>query len=105
MRLLGIAALLLSSAVGSALCQEVGDPVRGADYAALNCAECHAVEADDMDSPDPEAPPFQAIAGNPEMSELALVVFFQTPHPSMPDLIVPASDAHDLIAYIRRLSR
>jgi mono/diheme cytochrome c family protein len=96
------AALLLCSAA-SALAQEVGDPRKGYDYAVRNCAECHAVEAANTDSENSEAPPFQLLARDPELSDLALTVFFQSPHEGMPDLIVQAADARDLIAYIRSL--
>lgn len=102
MRLLAVVAFLLSSAL-PALAQEVGDPGKGLDYAERNCAECHAVEAANTDSPDPEAPPFQLVARDPELSDLALTVFFQSPHEGMPDLIVLGADARDLIAYIRSL--
>ena len=50
-------------------------------------------------------PSFQEIANTTGMSEIALISFFQTPHPSMPNLIVPADDARDVIAYILSLKR
>jgi len=102
MRLVGLAAFIASSAL-PALAQEVGDPRKGFDYAERNCAECHAVEAANTDSTNPEAPPFQLVARDPELSDLALTVFFQSPHSEMPDLVVEAADARDLIAYIRSL--
>ncbi len=88
----------------AALAQPLGDPQRGLAYAIDNCAECHAVQLGDHDSPDYAAPPFQEIADTPGMSEVAFVAFFQTPHPSMPNLIVPADDARDLIAYMLTLA-
>jgi hypothetical protein len=39
------------------------------------------------------------------MTELALNVFFRSPHPSMPNLILPAADARNVIAYILSLKR
>jgi mono/diheme cytochrome c family protein len=102
MRLLAVVALLSSSAL-PAFAQEVGDPKKGLDYAERNCAECHAVEAANTDSTNPDAPPFQLVARDPELSDLALTVFFQSPHEGMPDLIVQGADARDLIAYIRSL--
>jgi mono/diheme cytochrome c family protein len=103
MRRLSVAALFLLIAARSAFAQGVGDPEAGYDLANEVCAECHAVEAGETVSPNREAPPFQVIAKKPEMSELALTVFFQTPHPSMPNLIVTGNDARDLVAYILSL--
>ncbi len=88
---------------GEALAQQVGNPVDGLSYANHSCAECHAVASGDMNSPASAAPSFQEIANTPGMSEVALISFFQTPHPSMPNLIVPADNARDLIAYILSL--
>lgn len=98
-----ITALILSTVAGPAAAQNVGDPARGFAYAVETCALCHAVELGDRDSPIYEAPSFQEIAETPGISEIALVSFFQTSHPSMPNLVVPAADARDLIAYILSL--
>ena len=103
MRLLSLVALLLLMAGRSALSQEVGSPAAGLALAKEICADCHAVEAGEGVSPNIDAPPFRAIAKKPEMSELALTVFFQSPHPSMPNLIVIGNDARDLVAYILSL--
>jgi len=84
---------------------ELGDPVRGLDYARANCAECHAVERGEHTSPFLEVPAFGEIANTPGMSELALFSFFQTTHPTMPDLVVPSADIRDLIAYLKTLKR
>lgn len=102
-RQLSVAALMLSAAAGPSFGQAPGDPIAGGNYARLICAECHAVEAADVDSPVREAPPFQEITRNPELSDFALTVFFQSPHPTMPNLIVPAADVRNVIAYIRSL--
>ncbi len=84
---------------------EIGDPQRGYAYAEQNCAECHAIDRGDYDSPFFGAPPFSEVANVPAMSELALLSFFQTPHPTMPNLIVPPDDIRDLVAYIRSLRK
>jgi mono/diheme cytochrome c family protein len=96
-------ALSVVMAAGGALAQQVGDPVKGLAYANHSCAECHATESGDMDSPMIGVPSFQEVADTPGVSEIALVSFFQTPHPSMPNLIVPTADARDVIAYILSL--
>ncbi len=98
-----LAALILVATVGAAAAVEIGDPERGHAYAEAHCTECHAIDRGDYDSPFYGAPPFSAVANVPAMSELALFSFFQTPHPTMPNLIVPSADVRDLIAYIRSL--
>lgn len=82
---------------------EVGDPSRGLAYARVNCAECHAVEPTERMSPFFDVPAFREVANTPGISELALISFFQTPHPTMPDLVVPSADISDLVAYILSL--
>lgn len=99
------AILLLTSGVGSlpAYAEDPGDAGRGHTYAAKICAECHGIEADDGGSPNFTAPPFNAIANTPGMSARALVVWLQNPHPTMPSLVLPVDDMHDVIAYILTL--
>ena len=94
---------LLVLIVGTAHAVELGDPARGLDYARVNCAECHAVEPTETLGPFEEVPTFREIANTPGISELALISFFQTPHPTMPDIIVPSADIRDLIAYFATL--
>ena len=98
-----LAAVILLAAVEAGLAQDAGDPEAGYAYAAQNCTECHAIEPGDYESPLYEAPGFEEIANVPGMSEIALLSFFQTSHPSMPNLIVAPSDIRDLITYIRSL--
>ena len=100
-----IAALCLSAAVGTAGAAGVGVPERGYLYAEANCTECHAIDRGDYESPYYGAPAFSEIANVPAMSELALYSFFQTPHPTMPNLMVPPGDIRDLVAYIRSLRK
>ncbi len=94
---------LLLVAVPTAQAVELGDPARGLAYARVNCAECHAVEPTETVGPFEEVPAFREIANTPGISELALVSFFQTPHPTMPDIVVPSADIRDLIAYFATL--
>lgn len=98
-----IAALVWLISIGAATAADVGDPAAGLAYAEENCSECHAIERGDYDSPYFAAPPFSEVANVPAMSELALISFFQTPHPTMPNLIVPPADIQNLVAYIRSL--
>ncbi|MCP4386441.1 MAG: cytochrome c [Hyphomicrobiales bacterium] len=98
-----IAGVLLVVMTSAASAVELGDPDRGLAYARDYCTECHAVERGDYESPFFGTPPFSEIANVPAMSELALISFFQTPHPTMPNFIIPSDTIRDLIAYIRSL--
>ena len=88
---------------GAADAQSRGDPHVGQSYALKVCAECHAVLPEGGPSPNPDAPAFITIANSPGMSRIALVSWFQTPHKSMPNLMLETSDRDNLIAYITGL--
>jgi mono/diheme cytochrome c family protein len=90
-------------AATSAGAEELGDAARGQNYAEKVCAECHAVGSDDSVSPNFSAPPFKQVANTSGMTARALVVWLQTPHPSMPNLVIPVDDMHDVVAYIMTL--
>ena len=79
-----------------------GDAGSGLDYAEAVCAECHAVKKDERVSPHERAPAFANTRG---MSEMALRVWFQSPHPSMPNLTLREKTADDLVAYIMSLKQ
>lgn len=87
-----------------AAADQLGTASEGQLYARTHCAECHAIEpmTDDL-SPNYAAPRFVDIANTPGMTERALVVSLQTPHETMPDLIIPEDNRDDLIAYIMSL--
>ncbi len=92
------ALLLAATASSAALSQELGDRDTGERLAALNCAQCHGA----VDAPG-GAPAFSTIASMPSTTAEALTVFLQTPHATMPDLILSPGDRSDLIAYILSL--
>jgi mono/diheme cytochrome c family protein len=87
----------------SATAQEVGSAPQGARLAAEVCAACHATVAGDHASPDPSAPPFAAVAREPGMGRTALLVWFRSPHPTMPMYRLTPTEEHDLIAHILSL--
>jgi mono/diheme cytochrome c family protein len=97
------AASALLAGAEAAFAQELGDPQKGLSYAEKVCAECHAVLAEEDLSPTFGVPPFRVVANTPGMTETALNVWFQTPHPSMPNLVIPAEDLANVIAYILSL--
>ena len=96
----GLAFLLPIQFIGA---EQVGDVRAGLSLAQQVCSECHAVRTDARVSPNPKAPPFQMIAETRGMTEMALRVWFQTAHPSMPNLIIKDKQADDVIAYILSL--
>ena len=83
--------------------QELGEASAGYDYASQICSGCHAVQRGGLASPNEKAPPFEAIANTRAMTEMALRVWFQTPHPTMPNLMMTARQKDDVIAYILSL--
>jgi mono/diheme cytochrome c family protein len=97
------AAMLLASYY-AAQAQEA-DIEAGAVYAEQICAACHAVLANENMSPLPQAPTFQSVADTPGMTELALTVWLQSSHPTMPNIILKPDDLRNVVAYIRSLER
>lgn len=79
------------------------DIAAGKVYADEVCAACHAVQAGDAESPLTDAPPFQEVADTPGMTELALSVWLQSSHPTMPNIILEQDDLRNVVAYIRSL--
>ncbi len=98
------AALAMLLGYGLALAAE-GDAARGLAYSKKFCAGCHGVEAQDQNSPNPDALTFKEYANRPGTTNTALQVWLQSPHPSMPELIVPINDRSDLAAYILSLKK
>lgn len=94
------AALSLSS---GALAQPPGDVASGKKLARSVCAQCHAVGAAQLRSPDPMAPAFANVARWPGMTDRALRVWLQTSHPTMPNFILNRRERDDVIAYILSL--
>ena len=103
MRRLAYSVGALALATGQAGAQDLpGDPAAGARLAHEVCAVCHLV-SDDQTS-DPEVgPSFFEVADHPATTELSLRAFLQTPHATMPDLILTAEETDDVIAYILTL--
>jgi mono/diheme cytochrome c family protein len=69
-------------------------------FARQVCAACHGVEHGQPSSPNPQAPPFDAIAGTRGM---ALYAFLRTSHPTMPSLILERDETSDAVACILSL--
>jgi mono/diheme cytochrome c family protein len=80
-----------------------GDVVRGHAYALQLCASCHAIDPGETRSPVPGAPTFQAAANARGMTEMALNVWMQSSHPTMPNVVVKPETMNHLVAYILSL--
>lgn len=99
-----LSATLLAFSLSPVQAEQLGDISKGQNYARAHCAECHAVEqASDDISPDFAAPRFADVANTPGMTALALAVWLQTSHPTMPNFIIPEAERDNVIAYIMSL--
>lgn len=98
-----IVAASLVGGAHAAIAQDLGDPQAGQAYADGVCAECHAVKKGQRVSPHERAPAFELVANTRGMTAMALRVWFQSPHPSMPNLRLTEKVSDDLIAYILSL--
>lgn len=94
-----VALLALGALMGGAM-DVRADPVEGRAFAERVCGECHAVLPGDELSPLATAPPFAVISANPVWTRRALTAWFQTSHPSMPNLILEPDERDNVIDYI-----
>lgn len=100
-----LSGLAVLAAVYPAMAQEFGDRKAGFAYADQVCSECHAVRGGQRVSPHERAPSFETVANSRGMTEMALRVWFQSPHPSMPNLLLSEKQGDDLVAYILSLKK
>jgi mono/diheme cytochrome c family protein len=81
-----------------------GDARSGHKLAGEWCESCHDIRPEaGLIWPKAGAPSFRAVAAQKDLSDLALHVWFQSPHPSMPAIKLDASEMDDLAAYILSL--
>jgi mono/diheme cytochrome c family protein len=78
------------------------DPIHGEEVARRWCAECHVVARDQRQVLS-QAPPFSAIARNPEFNVDRLAYFLLEPHPKMPSMSLTRREVADLASYIASL--
>jgi mono/diheme cytochrome c family protein len=97
--------LTVSAFASSALAEESGNVRDGLRFAQSVCAECHAVRDGERASPNAQAPTFTTVANTPGMNAMALEVWFQTPHPTMPNLKFSNQESDNVIAYILSLRK
>jgi len=101
-RALGLVLFLSLLASQSARTEEGVEVRQGRVLAQRECAACHGVTPG-APSRAAGAPNFTAVAITPGMSPLALRVALQTPHPSMPNLVLSPDELRDIAAYIMSL--
>jgi mono/diheme cytochrome c family protein len=97
------AGLVLAGSNVNAWAQAEGDARQGAAFAQAACSQCHAVGRNQVRSRNRNAPSFRSVARAPGMTGTALHVWFETPHPSMPNLILRSTDKENVFAYILSL--
>lgn len=102
MKELILAGIVTFGLSGGAAAQEA-DVAAGKAYAEDVCAACHAVEQGEMESPLYEAPAFQDVADTPGMTEMALSVWLQSSHPTMPNIVLSQDEIRNVVAYIHSL--
>lgn len=103
MRRLGWLLWALSVMAGGVGAQELpGDPKAGARLAREVCAACHVVAEDQMVDPG-VGPWFIDVAEHPATTVLSLRAFLQTPHATMPNLMLTPEETDDVISYILTL--
>jgi len=98
-RALALLIVTILSSTPSARAQDSFEARQGRAFAQRVCATCHGIVLG-ATSPVAGAPNFYTIASTPGMSELALRVALQTPHHSMPNLMLTADEMRDVTAYI-----
>jgi mono/diheme cytochrome c family protein len=69
------------------------------------CSECHAVQAQQLQSPNAKAPTFLALSTTPGMTSTALMVALTTPHAGMPMFRLSADQRQSIIDYILNLKQ
>src|SRR5262249_11782503 len=97
------AAIALPMATGHGGAQASGEASRGFVLAQRLCAECHAIQKEYSRSPNANVPRFQAVASIPGMTATALSAALNTSHRAMPNIMLPADEQADIIAYILSL--
>ncbi len=87
----------------AALPQDRGNIGQGHMMAEQVCARCHAVEPGQTHSPNGAAPAFPDIAASPGLTATAIRVWLQTPHPTMPNIVLNNQEKDNIVAYLLSL--
>jgi len=79
-----------------------GDPQAGGQLAQDVCSACHLVARDQADDPE-IGPSLIEVAEHPASTEMSLRVYLQTPHATMPNIMLTPEETDDVISYILSL--
>ena len=90
--------ILLTLPISTAAQQ--GSPGEGRRLAQEQCSECHAIERGQAAIT--EAPSFSAVAAS-EHNARSIRIFLQTPHVTMPLIVLTDTEREDVAAYIMSL--
>jgi mono/diheme cytochrome c family protein len=97
-----VAVLALLAAMPPAAAQQAApDPAAGLELASQLCTACHIVGTERVGSD--VAPPFLAIARNPEITVTELHGWIGARHPRLPNLALSPQQAADINAYLDTL--
>jgi cytochrome c len=102
LRALSLTFFVMLLAAQPARTEEAIEARQGRALAQRECAPCHGV-VPGAPSPAAGAPNFTTVAMAPGMSPIALRVALQTPHHSMPNLMLSPDEMRDITAYIMSL--
>ena len=99
-----LALLVFAILVGSqsAQAQDSLEVRQGRSFAQRICSGCHGI-VQGAPSAAVGAPNFYIIASTPGISPIALRVALETPHHSMPNLMLTSDELRDVTAYIMSL--
>ena len=95
--------VLLVPFIGTAAAQPRSNIEQGRILAQSMCAECHAIQSAQMQSPNPYAPSFETIANIRGMSGPALWSMLHTSHRRMPNIILRPEETRAIVTYILTL--
>src|SRR5512138_3679182 len=105
MKLTAVSLVVLSTATVAWPLHAQEGAQRGLGLAQQVCSECHAVQAQQLQSPNARAPTFVALATTPGMTSAALTVALTTPHAGMPMFRLSADQRQSVIDYVLSLKQ
>lgn len=101
-----VAALTLATLAACVTVPPADGAARGQTLAQKRCAACHAIAGHDL-SPNPDAPPFPAIANQRDLTRATLHDFLQDSHnyPAAMNFTLSDAQVDDLAQYMVTLQR
>jgi mono/diheme cytochrome c family protein len=103
LRLIAVTAACATGLATVVSAADVGSADKGRVYAERVCAGCHNLSPTALSVPPGRPASFRMIADTPGMTATALEVWFRTPHPTMPNLLVPQEERDNVISFILSL--